>query len=152
MKNRLKFPSIMVILLSSVIMSCGSNKSDLIGSWTLSHSEGFSKYGSEEDWEEWNKSYDANDAATPVVTFEENGNLFTMSVPHMETVSSSWEYHSKKLAISSVSTDKNLGEIDVQVYKVLKLTPTELIIENSDKDDDNEYYYMKCHLKKLQDD
>ena len=129
MKN-LKFLSFMLFAIMSVsLISCGDDdeiggRDTLVGKWQCTWSEGYEKYANNPEYnDEWNEEGDFT------VTFNEDGTVVADA--------GKWKLEGDKLTIIYAYDDDSE---DNEVYTVLKLTDSELILESSEKDSDYEYY------------
>lgn len=137
MKN-LKFLSFVLFAVLSVsLISCGDDdeiggKDTLIGTWQCTWTEGYDKdLNYPKDDEVWNQAGDFT------ATFKEDGTAV------INEDFSKWKLEGDKL---SIADDDGKDEWDV--YTVLKLTDSELVIEILEKDSHYEYY-EKITFKKL---
>lgn len=138
MKN-LKFLSFVLFAILSVgFISCGDDddeiggKDTLVGTWQCTWSEGYEKdlLNSNND-DEWNGAEDFT------ATFKADGTAV------IDGDGCKWKLEGNKL---SIVDDDARDEWDV--FTVLKLTDSELIIESYEKDDRYEYY-DKSTFKKI---
>lgn len=142
MKN-LKFLSFMLFAILSVgFISCGDDddeiggKDTLVGTWQCTWSEGYEKYlhNSDND-DEWNGAEDFT------TTFKADGTVTA------DGDTGKWKLEGNKLTMTfTYGNDET--ESDVQVFTVLKLTDSEMIIESYEKNDEYEYY-DKSTFKKI---
>jgi hypothetical protein len=127
MKRRLNFLTVLPVLCAvamatAMFTSCldggdGDEKGDeslLIGTWALIRDEGWEIYNGEKDT--WDNEYPDGDDE---ITFMENGKVYGNGVV------GSWTY-SKGVII--VEDDK--GVYETSVVSVLKLTSTQLVVED----------------------
>ena len=131
MKN-LKFLSFMLFAIMSVsLISCGDDdeivgRDTLVCKWQCTWSEGYEKYANNPEYnDEWNEEGDFT------VTFNEDGTVVA------DGDTGKWKLEGDKLTIIYAYDDDSE---DNEVYTVLKLTDSELILESSEKDSDYEYY------------
>ena len=98
----------------------------LVGKWQCTWSEGYEKYANNPEYnDEWNEEGDFT------VTFNEDGTVVA------DGDTGKWKLEGDKLTIIYAYDDDSE---DNEVYTVLKLTDSELILESSEKDSDYEYY------------
>ena len=131
MKN-LKFLSFMLFAIMSVsLISCGDDdeiggRDTLVGKWQCTWSQGYENYANNPEYnDEWNEEGDFT------VTFNEDGTVVA------DGDTGKWKLEGDKLTIIYAYDDDSE---DNEVYTVLKLTDSELILESSEKDSDYEYY------------
>ena len=98
----------------------------MVGKWQCTWSEGYEKYANNPEYnDEWNEVGDFT------VTFNEDGTVVA------DGDTGKWKLEGDKLTIIYAYDDDSE---DNEVYTVLKLTDSELILESSEKDSDYEYY------------
>lgn len=140
MKN-LKFLSILLFsILNFCLASCGNDDDEiggrdmLVGTWQCTWSEGYAKYANDPSRnDEWSGEMDF------MATFKDDG----MAV--IDGDECRWKLEGDKLYIVDTGTK---DEWDISI--VLKLTDSELIIEQSEKDSERGYeFYDKITFKKI---
>lgn len=134
-----------VALFSLTMFSCGDDDDDndesagnvdnLIGTWSIIKDEGYEKYNGESD--PWDN------------TFPEGEVIVVVSADHKISggdfdEGSTWSYKGNKLTLNLPYKD----EIEIQVWTVLELTSTRLVVECYEKEGENEYYQKTTFKKK----
>ena len=139
-------------IMSVSLISCGDDdeiggRDTLVGKWQCTWSEGYEKYANNPEYnDEWNEEGDFT------VTFNEESSGFSIKCSsysisvyrhRITTTSFPW----KRCFVTKLEGDKltiiyayDDDSEDNEVYTVLKLTDSELILESSEKDSDYEYY------------
>lgn len=116
-----------VVCFSLSLNSCGDDddvtvsKDALIGTWSIIKDEGFIKSDGEE--ESWNETYAEGEE---LVVFTEN----TVKLIGQDT--GSYSYKGNKITMDFT---KNSDEQDVEVWTVLELNATKLVMEIREKED-----------------
>lgn len=121
-----------VVCFSLSLNSCGDDddvtvsKDALIGTWSIIKDEGFIKSDGEE--ESWNETYAEGEE---LVMFTEN----TVKLIGQDT--GSYSYKGNKITMDFT---KNSDEQDVEVWTVLELNATKLVMEIREKEDGYDSY------------
>lgn len=121
-----------VVCFSLSLNSCGDDddvtvsKDALIGTWSIIKDEGFIKSDGEE--ESWNETYAEGEE---LVVFTEN----TVKLIGQDT--GSYSYKGNKITMDFT---KNSDEQDVEVWTVLELNATKLVMEIREKEDGYDSY------------
>lgn len=135
-----------VALFSLTMFSCGDDNDDndesagnvdnLIGTWSIIKDEGYEKYnGESESWDD---------------TYAEGEETVVLSADHKISGTadfeegSTWSYKGNELTFNIPYKD----EIEIQVWTVLELTSTRLVVECYEKEGENEYYQKTTFKKK----
>jgi len=143
-----KYLSMMAIamLVACFFVSCSDDdddlgsSSDLIGTWVMVSYEGYEI--DEGKKETYKGTYDISDQEN-MITFEKDGTYFSE-----EDDDGSWKYSNGILTITW--HDYDYGDDEIIKVKVIKLTSSEMVIEEHHKDRDEEYeYYSKMTFRKL---
>ena len=128
-------------VLSVCLISCGDDddeiggKDVLVGTWQCTWTQGYEKdLRNPGDDEEWNEADDFT------VTINADGTATS------DGETGRWSLEGNKLTMTF--TYGSDSESEVQIFNVLRLTDSEMVLETSEKDDEYEYY-EKTTFKKI---
>lgn len=133
---------LLIVLTMGLFTGCSNDddvsSSDLIGTWTVIHSEGYYKDLLDPKYsEEWNE--DIKEEGT--VKFNSDGTC--VSIDGDDREEATWSLKGDKLSITSTH-----GGVTITATSAIKLSSSRLIIETSEKNDEYESY-EKMTLKKI---
>lgn len=140
MKNWKLFSLVLFAFMSLSLVSCGDDdevgdSNALVGTWQCTWIEGYEKYANNPEYdEEWNE---ADDFTT---TFNADGTTIA------DGDAGKWKLEGNILTMTF--PDDGGSEDDIQIYTVLKLTDSELVLEMLEKGENYEYY-DKSTFKKI---